>query len=103
MASVFGSGGGGGGGGGGGASFGTAFVGGLQASLTVLLVIGYGVIAAQLDILKDGSAKDISRLCVKIFLPALLLVNVGEEVNADNAWQYVPILGTLRSILLLLG
>lgn len=43
-----------------------AFLGALQASVAVLLTIGYGVIASQYNILRDSSAKDISKLCVKL-------------------------------------
>lgn len=70
----------------------TSFLGALQASLAVLLTIGYGVIAAQFDLLKGSSAKDISTLCVRMFLPALLITNVGSELHLDTAMRYVPIL-----------
>lgn len=70
----------------------TTFLGSLEASLSVLLTIGYGVIAAQFDLLKGSSAKDISKLCVRMFLPALLITNVGSQLHADTAIKYVPIL-----------
>ncbi|KAL9117479.1 MAG: hypothetical protein Q9187_005983 [Circinaria calcarea] len=70
----------------------TSFLGALQASLSVLLTIGYGVIAAQFDLLKGSSAKDISKLCVRLFLPALLITNVGSELHLDTASRYVPVL-----------
>ncbi|MCJ1364057.1 hypothetical protein MMC16_003166 [Acarospora aff. strigata] len=83
----------------------TSFLGALQASLAVLLTIGYGVIAAQFDLLKGSSAKDISKLCVRMFLPALLITNVGSQLHLDTAMRYVPILiwsliYTLSSMLL---
>ena len=49
-----------------------AFLGALQASVAVLLTIGYGVIASQYGILRDSSAKDISKLCVKMCVCAKL-------------------------------
>ena len=70
----------------------TSFLAALQASLSVLLVIGYGVIAAQFDILKSNSTKQISTLCVQLFLPALLITNVGGQLHADTAIHYLPIL-----------
>lgn len=70
----------------------TPFLGALQASLSVLLTIGYGVIAAQFDLLTSSSAKDISKLCVRMFLPALLITNVGSQLHLDTAMRYVPIL-----------
>lgn len=70
----------------------TAFLGAIQASLSVLLVIAYGVIAAQFDILQGDSTKQISTLCVRMFLPALLISNVGSQLHADTGIRYVPIL-----------
>lgn len=70
----------------------TSFLGALQASLAVLLTIGYGVIAAQFDLLKASSAKDISKLCVRMFLPALLITNMGSQLHLDTVMRYVPIL-----------
>ncbi len=40
----------------------TAFLGGLQASLAVLLTIFYGVVATQYKILSESSAKDLSKV-----------------------------------------
>ena len=70
----------------------TSFLGAIQASLSVLLVISYGVIAAQFDILKGDSTKQISTLCVRMFLPALLITNVGSQLHADTGIRYIPIL-----------
>jgi predicted permease len=70
----------------------TSFLGAIQASLSVLLVISYGVIVAQYDILKGDSTKQISTLCVRMFLPALLITNVGSQLHADTGIRYVPIL-----------
>lgn len=69
-----------------------SFLGALQASLSVLLTIGYGVVAAQFNLLTGSSAKDISKLCVRMFLPALLITNVGSQLHLDTAMRYVPIL-----------
>lgn len=70
----------------------TSFLGALQASLSVLLVISYGVIAAQFDLLDGSSSKKISTLCVRLFLPALLITNVGSQLHADTGIRYLPIL-----------
>ena len=51
----------------------SSFLGALQASLSVLLVIFYGVLAAQFNLLDNASSKKISTVCVKLFLPALLI------------------------------
>lgn len=70
----------------------TSFLGALQASLSVLLVIFYGVLAAQFNILKGDSTKQISTLCVRLFLPALLITKVGSQLHSDTGIRYVPIL-----------
>lgn len=70
----------------------TSFLGALQASLSVLLTIGAGVVASRYNLLKEASGRDISKLCVRLMLPALLIVNVGEEVTVETAARYLPIL-----------
>lgn len=70
----------------------TSFLGALQASLAVLLTISYGIIAARFNLLKETSARDISKTCVRLFLPALLITNVGSELHADTIVRYVPVL-----------
>lgn len=70
----------------------TSFLGALQASLSVLLVIFYGVIAAQFEILSNVSTKQISALCVRMFLPALMITNIGSQLHADTGIRYIPIL-----------
>ena len=73
----------------------TSFIGGLQASLSVLLVILYGVIAAQFNLIKGDSTQQISTVCVRLFLPALLISSVGSNLHLDTGLRYVPILGKM--------
>lgn len=74
-----------------------SFLGALQASLAVLLTIFYGVIAAQFNLLDGASAKSISKVCVRMFLPALLITKVGSELHADTAIRYLPIVSKLST------
>ncbi|KAI4719866.1 membrane transporter [Aureobasidium sp. EXF-10727] len=67
------------------------FTGALQASLAVLLTIFYGVIAAQFNLLTEKSAKDISKACVRLFLPALLIVNVGQQLSLESGTKYLAV------------
>jgi predicted permease len=69
-----------------------SFLAAIQASLSVLLVIFYGAVAARFKLLDSPSAKSISKVSVKIFLPALLLTKIGSELHAENAHRYVIIL-----------
>lgn len=70
----------------------SSFLGAVQASLAVLLTISYGVIASRFNLLKESSSRDISKTCVRLFLPALLITNVGSELHVDTALRYVPVL-----------
>ncbi len=72
-----------------------SFLGALQASLSVILTIFYGVIASQFDLLDKSSGKAISKVCVRMFLPALLITKVGSELHSNTVMRYVPILSRL--------
>lgn len=69
-----------------------SFLGALQATLSIVLVIFYGVLATQFRLLDGSASKKISAVCIKLFLPALLITKVGSELHADTASRYVPIL-----------
>jgi predicted permease len=73
-------------------SFAASFLGAIQAALSVLLTIFYGVLAGQLGIVDQDSSSDISKLCVDLFLPALLFTKIGEEFHLDTIGLYVPII-----------
>jgi len=70
----------------------SSFVAAIQASLSVLLVISYGGIAAHLNLLDSKNGKAISKICVKMFLPALLLVKLGSEMHPGSAHRYLIVL-----------
>jgi hypothetical protein len=69
-----------------------SFLGVFQASMAVLLTIGYRTVASRFNMLKESSSRDTSKTCVRLFLPALLISNVGSELHADTALRYVPVL-----------
>jgi predicted permease len=71
-----------------------SFLAALQASLSVILTIFYGVLATQFNLLDNSSGKAISKVCVRMFLPALLITKVGSELHLDTATRYIPILST---------
>ncbi|KAF2714576.1 hypothetical protein K504DRAFT_420497 [Pleomassaria siparia CBS 279.74] len=68
------------------------FVGAIQASFSVLLTIFFGVLVAQFNLLSNNAAKEVSRLTVRMFLPALLIYKVGSELQQGTALRYLPIL-----------
>ncbi|KAK6853352.1 hypothetical protein PG995_010164 [Apiospora arundinis] len=65
-----------------------SFLGAIQASLSVLLIIACGAIAAQWNILDANNTKPLSKLCVRIFLPALLITKIGADLEAGSAGRY---------------
>lgn len=68
------------------------FLGAIQAAFSVLLTIAFGVIAAQCNLLSTSAAKEVSKLCVRMFLPALLIYKIGSNLNSETGVRYVPIL-----------
>jgi auxin efflux carrier family protein len=70
----------------------SSFLAAIQASLSVLLVIFYGAVAARYKLLDGGTGKTISKICVRMFLPALLFVKIGSELHAESAHRYGIIL-----------
>jgi predicted permease len=70
----------------------SSFLAAIQASLSVLLVISYGSLSAHFSLLDSRTAKKISKICVKLFLPLLLLVQIGSHLHPGSAHRYVIIL-----------
>lgn len=71
------------------------FAGAIQASISVLITILFGVVAAQCNLLSVNAAKEVSKLCVRMFLPALLIYKIGSNLHQDTGVRYVPVLGKL--------
>jgi predicted permease len=71
------------------------FTGAIEAAVSVLLTIVFGVIAAQCNLLSPTAAKEVSRLCVRMFLPALLIYKIGDNLKQDTGVRYVPIVSML--------
>jgi auxin efflux carrier family protein len=70
---------------------GESFLAAVQASLSVLLVIFYGGVAAWLNLLTPANTKAISKVCVRMFLPALLFTKIGSELHTGSAMRYFTI------------
>jgi hypothetical protein len=68
------------------------FAGAIQAAFSVLLTIAFGVVAAQCNLLSTNAAKEVSKLCVRMFLPALLIYKIGSNLHQGTAIRYVPLL-----------
>lgn len=59
------------------------FLAALQASVAVLLTICVGVVGVQFNLISEPASKEVSKLCTKLFLPALLITNVGSQLHVD--------------------
>lgn len=68
-------------------------LGALQACISVLLTMCYGVAARRLKLVREEPINEMSGLGVKVFLPALLIVNLGGNLHLESAMNYVPVLG----------
>jgi len=68
-----------------------SFIAAVQASVSVLLVLLSGGIAAHLKLINRTDTKSISKICARIFLPALLITKVGSELHAGSASRYLVI------------
>ncbi|KAB8302950.1 hypothetical protein EYC80_006265 [Monilinia laxa] len=66
----------------------TSLVAAFQASMAVLLVIFYGALAVYMKLLDSKSAKMMSKISVKFFLPALEFVKIGRELHAGGGHRY---------------
>jgi predicted permease len=73
-------------------SFVQSFLAAIQASLSVLLVMFYGCVAAKLKLIDRQNTTAISKICVRVFLPALLITKVGSELKAESVNRYLVIL-----------
>lgn len=75
-----------------------SFLGALQASVSVLLTIAVGVVASQFGILHQATTKELTSACVHIFLPCLLISNLGENLSTATAIRYAPILVSIPAM-----
>lgn len=73
------------------------FLGALQACISVLLTLCYGVAARKMRMVQEVSIKDMSALGVKLFFPALLIVNLGSHIHSGSVLNYVPVLGKSKN------
>lgn len=66
-------------------------LGAFQASVSVLITLGYGLIAARMGMVRAGTARDVASLCRNVFLPALLITDIGSQLNRHNFLSYAPV------------
>ncbi|KAJ5941656.1 hypothetical protein N7516_001824 [Penicillium verrucosum] len=70
----------------------TPFLGALQACVSVLLTMCYGFAARRLNLIHETTINDMLGLGVKLLLPALLIVHLGEQLHLGTAMNYIPVI-----------
>ncbi|CAG8262011.1 unnamed protein product [Penicillium nalgiovense] len=70
----------------------TPFLGALQACVSVLLTMCYGFAARRLQLIHETTINDMLGLGVKLLLPALLIVHLGEQLHLGTAIDYIPVI-----------
>ena len=73
--------------------FTASLLGALQACVSVLLTMSYGLMARRLKLIHQQAINDMGALGVKLFLPALLIINLGKQLHLGSAMNYLPVLG----------
>ncbi|KAK0621885.1 hypothetical protein B0T17DRAFT_618271 [Bombardia bombarda] len=69
----------------------TSFLAGVQSSLSILVTMSFGGIAAYHGLLKHDNAKAVSKLCVRMFLPALLITELGAHLHSTPPTTFLSI------------
>ncbi|KAH9946974.1 hypothetical protein B0H21DRAFT_692743 [Amylocystis lapponica] len=84
-----------------GASVAQTFLGAFQGTVSVLLTLLAGYVVARHRLLSHTTVKHISRLCTTIFLPCLIVVQMGPELTASQLsldW-IIPLWGLIATII----
>ncbi|KAG9117278.1 hypothetical protein FRC07_007389, partial [Ceratobasidium sp. 392] len=67
-------------------------LGSAEASIAVLLVLFFGYWAQHKGWVNDDGEKQISHLCITVFLPALLFTQIGPHATVSNLSDYAIII-----------
>ena len=82
-------------------SLGPAFLGAFEGSISVLLTLFAGYYVGRLEILDHKAVRRISQLCSNLFLPCLILEQMGPELTASNIAKLwiIPVWGVMSTVL----
>ncbi|KAI0821657.1 auxin efflux carrier [Trametes gibbosa] len=79
----------------------STFVGALQGTISVLLTLLVGYIMARRGYLDHHTIRHVSKLCTSLFLPCLIIEQMGPQLTAStlrNVW-IIPLWGLLSTLL----
>ncbi|KZT73882.1 hypothetical protein DAEQUDRAFT_661705 [Daedalea quercina L-15889] len=82
------------------------FLGAFEGTISVLLTCFAGYVSARCEMLNRSTVKQVSKLCTTLFLPCLLIVQMGPELTVSSLSRYwiIPLWGLFSTaIALLLG
>ncbi|KAH9839382.1 uncharacterized protein C8Q71DRAFT_749203 [Rhodofomes roseus] len=75
------------------------FLGALEGAGSVLLTCFAGYIVARRGLLDHSTVKQVSKLCTTLFLPCLLIVQMGPELSVSSLSRYwiIPLWGLIST------
>ena len=78
-----------------------AFLGALQGTISVLLTLLSGYVASQLGLLDPHTIHRLSMLCSNLFLPCLIITQMGPAITIDQLHRVwiIPVWGLVSSAL----
>jgi hypothetical protein len=82
-------------------SLSTSFAGAFQGTVSVLLTLVAGYIAARLKLFDSHTIHQLSKLCSHVFLPCLIITAMGPGITASQLqllW-IIPVWGLTSSVL----
>lgn len=84
-----------------GEEFSASFLGALEGAISVLLTLSVGYYVARAGMVDHKTVKRISALCSNVFLPCLIVVQMGPELTAGNLRKVwiLPVWGLISTII----
>ena len=80
-------------------SLAASVVAALEGSTSVLLTLFAGYLVGRAGLLDHTTVKRLSSLCAQLFLPCLIIVEMGPELTADNLHRFwiIPVWGLVST------
>lgn len=84
-----------------GSSFLASFLGSFEGTVSVLLTLSVGFVVAQRGMVDHQTVHRISSLCTKIFLPCLIVAQMGPELTVKNLGRMwiIPAWGLVSTVI----
>lgn len=79
---------------------GASLLGAVQGTVSVLLTVFAGFFYARLGLLDKSAVRRVSKLCSSVFLPCLLVVQIGDNLTPEllkSSW-IIPVWGAVSTL-----